>query len=103
MFTTDAKEIVKHKHQTTVQTFDVPTPEGDQNQSFEMVDTPSRSTSTIQSLVSISIAADNMLIRFDHWEDGYDSDVTIPTPVMMKSGVAMTSLKLVMPLSYKKP
>ncbi|MEM7033659.1 MAG: hypothetical protein AAF629_29190 [Chloroflexota bacterium] len=58
-----------------VQTYYVPLPEDDLlNDTFDFIGNDA--SSPITSIISIAIAADGTIIYYDHWEDGYDSDVT---------------------------
>jgi len=61
-----------------VQTYFIPLPE---NQLFDETFATINSDSVgwpIQSTISIAIAANNTIIYYDHWEDGYELDVTNP-------------------------
>jgi hypothetical protein len=64
--------------QLPVQTYFVPLPED-----VLLTDTfrgiNSSVTGPVNSLISVAIAADNTIIWYDHWEDGYESDVKAPT------------------------
>lgn len=64
-----------------VQTFYVPLPE---NQLLSMMQTINsgtngNSTSPITSNISISPIGNNTIVYYDHWEDGYEADITNPT------------------------
>ena len=58
-----------------VQTYYVPFPEEDLfNETFETINAPN-AFAPVNTLISIAIAADGTIVYYDHWEDGYDSDV----------------------------
>ena len=69
-----------------IQTFFIPLPEEDLLfQSFDLI--KRRADAPIRTLISIAIAADNTMIFYDHWEDGYvtteiwgDGDVSNGAP-----------------------
>ncbi len=63
------------------QIFYVPFPENDQLAGYVGVTTGSSSdqaTDPLAVIVNFSASADNTVIYYDHWEDGYESDITIP-------------------------
>ena len=66
-----------------IQTYFVPVREddlvidGQADGSFETVNSAA-DNSAIRSLISISIAADGTVVYYDHWEDGYELDITNP-------------------------
>jgi uncharacterized repeat protein (TIGR01451 family) len=61
-----------------VQTYYIPLPEEDLfNETFETINS-SDANAPVNTLISIAIAADGTVIYYDHWEDGYESDVTNP-------------------------
>eukprot|EP00548_Thalassiothrix_antarctica_P001556 CAMPEP_0194130930 /NCGR_PEP_ID=MMETSP0152-20130528/1826_1 /TAXON_ID=1049557 /ORGANISM="Thalassiothrix antarctica, Strain L6-D1" /LENGTH=748 /DNA_ID=CAMNT_0038825569 /DNA_START=26 /DNA_END=2268 /DNA_ORIENTATION=- len=62
-----------------VQTYFIPFPEYQLfNETFKAIN-HGRVDWPIESTVSIAIAADDTIIYIDHWEDGYELDVTNPT------------------------
>ena len=61
-----------------VQTYFVPLPEDPLFASFDTINPPEVSGS-INTLIAIAVAADGTIIYYDHWEDGYEIDVTNPT------------------------
>jgi hypothetical protein len=60
-----------------VQTFYVPFPEDQLLDSFGAIN--SKSAGPIQTHISITAAADGTIIVYDHWEDGYEADISNPT------------------------
>ncbi|MDJ0730787.1 MAG: hypothetical protein QNJ33_12415, partial [Crocosphaera sp.] len=60
-----------------VQTYFVPLREDNLFTSFDTIN--SVTSGNINTLISIAIAADNTIVYYDHWEDGYEVDVTSPT------------------------
>jgi hypothetical protein len=59
-----------------VQTYYVPLPEAELfNSTFEAINGPAANP-PVNSLISIAVAAAGTLVYYDHWEDGYDPDVT---------------------------
>ena len=61
---------------TPVQTFYVPLPEADINTALGNL--YSGVGSTINSVISITVTSDNSYIYYDHWEDGYETDISNP-------------------------
>ena len=62
-----------------VQTYYVPLPEDDLfNETFETLNA-SAAEQPVNTLISVAIAADGTIVYYDHWEDGFESDVTSPT------------------------
>lgn len=58
-----------------VQTYYVPLPEADLLDTFQDINSGQVAGAVnIQTLISIAVAADNTIIYYDHWEDGYDPD-----------------------------
>ncbi len=62
---------------TPIQSYYVPLPEADISDAFNDI-SPNPVTGSIVSQIAISVAAPNTIIYYDHWEDGYDSDVNGP-------------------------
>jgi uncharacterized repeat protein (TIGR01451 family) len=60
-----------------VQTYFVPLREDNLFTSFDTINPIT--SGNINTLISIAIAADNTIVYYDHWEDGYEADVTNPT------------------------
>ena len=59
-----------------VQTFYVPLPEADINTALGNL--YSRVGSTINSVISITVTSDKSYVYYDHWEDGYETDISNP-------------------------
>lgn len=57
-----------------VQTYYVPLPEADLDATFVDINSDAAIAVNIQTLISIAVAANNTVIYYDHWEDGYDPD-----------------------------
>ncbi|NEP95576.1 MAG: hypothetical protein F6K25_22825, partial [Okeania sp. SIO2G4] len=53
-----------------VQTYFVPLPEDDLFATFDTIN--SVADGNINNVISVAIAADNTIVYYDHWEDGYD-------------------------------
>ncbi len=64
-----------------VQTYYVPLPEQQLLSMFQAINTGSNadSVSPVISSITLSPLAGGTLIYYDHWEDGYESDITNPT------------------------
>ncbi|MBX3010174.1 MAG: DUF11 domain-containing protein [Caldilineaceae bacterium] len=60
-----------------IQIFFVPLPEDQIRTAF--LQTASGVSATMHSVVGISITANDTLIYYDHWENGYDADIANPT------------------------
>nr|MDJ0691114.1 hypothetical protein [Xenococcaceae cyanobacterium MO_188.B32] len=60
-----------------VQTFYIPLPEADIQTALRNL--YSSVGSTINSVISITATGDGSFIYYDHWEDGYESDISNPT------------------------
>ncbi|NEQ77023.1 MAG: Cna B-type domain-containing protein, partial [Okeania sp. SIO2C9] len=59
-----------------VQTYFVPLREDDVFTSFDTIQP--NTDGDINTIISVAIAADNTIIYYDHWEDGYEADVLNP-------------------------
>ncbi len=59
------------------QLFYVPFPEDQQLQAFDAINTTANDPITV--FVTFSAATDGTVIYYDHWEDGYERDITNPT------------------------
>lgn len=69
-----------------VQTYFVPLPEVELFQSFKTLFPGSEYNTdkamvrgNVTNAISVAIASDNTYVYYDHWEDGYEADVTNPT------------------------
>ncbi|MGK7882951.1 MAG: hypothetical protein AB4060_23045, partial [Crocosphaera sp.] len=60
-----------------VQTYYVSLREDDLFKSFDTINT--NAAGDLITIISVAIAADNTIIYYDHWEDGYEVDVTNPS------------------------
>jgi uncharacterized repeat protein (TIGR01451 family) len=60
-----------------LQTFYVPVPE-EEILAFVQTLAPGLTDPNIRTVIAITAAADNTIIYYDHWEDGYDPDITSP-------------------------
>jgi hypothetical protein len=73
-----AQAVISSMVQKPMQTFFVPLPEESAyHQMFFLINRIARDP--IISFVTISVSTDNTVIWYDHWEDGYEDDVTKPT------------------------
>ncbi|MEL7075833.1 MAG: SdrD B-like domain-containing protein, partial [Cyanobacteria bacterium J06582_2] len=59
-----------------VQTFYVPLPEADIKTALRNM--YSRVGSTINSVISLSLTGEGSIVYYDHWEDGYEADISNP-------------------------
>lgn len=64
--------------QAPVQTYFVPLPEDTLFHSFDTINPPNVYGS-VHTLVAVAVAANNTVIYYDDWEDGYEQDVTNPS------------------------
>jgi hypothetical protein len=64
-----------------VQSYFVPLPEDDLLTSFQSInnDPDLGARSPVTSTISIAISSTNMIIIYDHWEDGYELDPARPS------------------------
>ena len=63
-----------------MQTFFVPFPENDMITSLQTIDAYQGNIGTVvRSTVSIVAGNNGTVIYYDHWEDGYEGDITAPT------------------------
>lgn len=63
-----------------LQTFFVPLPEDDMQVSLKAVDAFAGNIGDVmESVIGMAVGSDNTLIYYDHWEDGYEADITSPT------------------------
>ncbi|ELS00185.1 hypothetical protein, partial [Gloeocapsa sp. PCC 73106] len=60
-----------------VQTYYVPIPEPEMFTFFDIISS-TLVEPPIRNLIGFAIAADNTIVYYDHWEDGYEADVTNP-------------------------
>ncbi len=62
-----------------VQEYFVPVPEGDLQTSLRAIDTTGTPVgNTIRSTLSVVVGTTGTIIRYDHWEDGYENDLSNP-------------------------
>ena len=61
-----------------IQTYFVPLPELQVQNSLKGVDTNDQIGDVMRSIISIAATGDNTLIYYDHWEDGYEADLANP-------------------------
>ena len=61
-----------------IQTFFVPLPELQVQNSLKGVDTNDQIGDVMRSIISIAATGDNTIIYYDHWEDGYEADLANP-------------------------
>jgi len=63
-----------------MQTFFLPLPEASLfNDLFRVIQSdPTITKAPVESMLSVSISVDKTVIWYDHWEDGFDSDVLMP-------------------------
>jgi hypothetical protein len=59
-----------------VQTYYIPWPEQSMFNDFFIPINRNATKGQVTSIISLSISTDNTIIWYDHWEDGYDSDMT---------------------------
>lgn len=62
---------------TPIQHFYIPLPESQVRTSLRVI--YSSTGSTLESVTSIGVTADNTILYYDHWEDGYEADIANPT------------------------
>ena len=63
-----------------LQTFFVPLPEDDMQVSLNAVDAFSGNIGVVmESVIGMAVGTDQTIIYYDHWEDGYEADITSPT------------------------
>jgi uncharacterized repeat protein (TIGR01451 family) len=60
------------------QTFYVPLPEDDLSTKIFLKVSAKNGVGPVMSLISFSISTTGTVIWYDHWEDGYETDVTLP-------------------------
>ncbi|MGD1714705.1 hypothetical protein [Dapis sp. BLCC M172] len=53
-----------------VQSYYVPLPEDDLFETFDTIN--NNADGDINNVISVAVAADNTIVYYDHWEDGYD-------------------------------
>jgi uncharacterized repeat protein (TIGR01451 family) len=63
--------------QAPVQTFYVPLPEQDILTALRVLQ-PALADTTIRTTIGITAAGNNTIIFYDHWEDGYEADISNP-------------------------
>ncbi|HJS72979.1 MAG TPA: hypothetical protein VJ921_01740, partial [Vicinamibacteria bacterium] len=63
--------------QAPIQTFYVPLPEQDILTAWRVL-SPGLADTTVRTTIGITAAGDNTLIYYDHWEDGYEADISNP-------------------------
>ncbi len=64
--------------QAPIQTFYVPLPEQDILTALRVL-APTLADTNIRTTIGITAAGDNTLLYYDHWEDGYETDISSPT------------------------
>ncbi len=62
-----------------VQFFYIPKKEADIRTGLYRVNTNFGLSVDIQTVISITVSTDNTIIYYDHWEDGYETDISNPT------------------------
>jgi hypothetical protein len=70
-----------------VQTFYIPFPEDVMFNEFFVPINRNATKGSVMSIIALSISTDNTIIWYDHWEDGYDADVTNTTTASKKTEV----------------
>lgn len=69
-----------HASAPNVQTFFIPFPETDFQSSLKAIDTTGTAVgNSMKTIISIVVPTAGTIIRYDHWEDGYESDLSNPT------------------------
>ncbi len=71
---------IKHSFAQTNVSYFVPLPDQDIHSSLKVY-TDARSTSissSINSVISIAVVEDGAVVRYDHWEDGYEANINSP-------------------------
>ncbi|MCL4836198.1 MAG: DUF11 domain-containing protein, partial [Caldilineaceae bacterium] len=63
----------------TVQTFFIPLPEQQTRTALNSIDNQSRVGTVMESVISIVATSNGSVVYYDHWEDGYELDITNPT------------------------
>ena len=64
-------------HAQVSQTFFLPLPEEELKQNFNAFG--ATTGNVMETVVSVTITDGNTVIYYDHWEDGYENDITNPT------------------------
>ena len=62
-----------------LQTFFVPLPEDSMQISLKTIDNAGGVGDEIQAAISMVVGTDGTILYYDHWEDGYEDDLTAPT------------------------
>jgi hypothetical protein len=65
-----------HSAPAPTQVFYIPFPENEQLAAFQAINAVA--VEPLAVFVTFSVASDNTVIYYDHWEDGYESDITNP-------------------------
>ena len=66
--------------QSIIQEFFVPMPEAQLQTSLNAIDTAGTKVgNTIKVVIALVTGATNSIIKYDHWEDGYENDLNNPT------------------------
>ena len=83
------------------QTYYVPLPEQQAHSSLEAINTTEDTGTEIDSVVSIVSSDAATLVYYDHWEDGYEPDITNPaaTRVAVFQSFAFISLPPCIPIA----
>lgn len=69
-----------------VQTYYIPFPEDQMFNEF-FLPINSGTKGSVMSIIAVAISTDNTIVWYDHWEDGYDADVTNVTTVNVMTEV----------------
>lgn len=79
MFATPLSIIAQSTNPVPVQFFYVPLPENQILQALQTINTNgTASTNPVQTYISIAAIADNTVIYYDQWENGFDADISNP-------------------------
>lgn len=79
VFATPLSIIAQSTNPVPVQFFYVPLPENQILQALQTINTNgTASTNPVQTYISIAAIADNTVIYYDQWENGFDADISNP-------------------------
>ena len=70
--------VQTHAGPAPIQTYFVPLPELQLQNSLKAVDADNQIGDVMRSIISIAATGDNTIIYYDHWEDGYELDLANP-------------------------
>ena len=77
-----SQEIVTHTFTDSdpaVQFFYVPLDDDDIKIALDVLESDTTVNSNLDSSISVTVSTNNTIIYYDHWEDGYETDINNPT------------------------